>query len=117
MNRNPVMPYLITMVIGIILIVGLGGYGLSNPPGEAAEGEAQEEAAPANPEEIFKQSCAACHGQNLEGGAGPNLTQVGSKLSADDIKGIIQNGKGSMPGGLVTGEAQDKLAQWLAEKK
>nr|P23036.1 RecName: Full=Cytochrome c-552; AltName: Full=Cytochrome c552 [Schinkia azotoformans] len=40
-----------------------------------------EQAAPAadDPEGMVKASCASCHGQNLEGGVGPALADVGSR--------------------------------------
>jgi len=68
-------------------------------------------------EQIYQQNCANCHGQNLEGQVGPSLEKVGSKYSADEIKNIIVQGRGSMPGNLIKGEDVDKVAQWLAEKK
>ncbi|RAK19951.1 cytochrome c551 [Anoxybacillus vitaminiphilus] len=68
-------------------------------------------------EDIYKQSCASCHGQNLEGQVGPSLEKVGSKYSKDEIKQIIEKGRGSMPGGLIQGEDVDKVAEWLAAKK
>lgn len=68
-------------------------------------------------EEVYKNSCASCHSSDLSGGAGPDLTNVGSKYSADEIADIINNGKGSMQGGLATGDDVDLLANWLAEKK
>ncbi len=82
------------------------GEGATTPTVDAAKAET-----------TFKNSCASCHGQNLEGAVGPNLTAVGSKLSKDDILGILKNGKGIMPKDLVTGEDADNLAAWLAEKK
>ncbi|MCF6093392.1 c-type cytochrome [Microaerobacter geothermalis] len=64
-------------------------------------------------------SCKGCHGQNLEGlkGDGPQLTNVGSRLSADEIRNILTNGKDEMPGGLVKGDDLEYLVQWLAEQK
>jgi len=116
MTRNPIIPYVITAVAGIILIVVLSSIGVFNMNNEAGEGGGEQAAA--NPEEIFQQNCASCHGGNLEGGVGPALNQIGSKLSAEEIADIIQNGKGTgMPAGLVTGEEQQMLAEWLAEKK
>ncbi len=68
-------------------------------------------------EAVYKKSCASCHGQNLEGGVGPALDKVGGKYSQEEIKNIIANGRGGMPGGLVQGDDVDKLAEWLAAKK
>ncbi|WP_160157224.1 cytochrome c551 [Geobacillus sp. TFV-3] len=68
-------------------------------------------------EQIFKQNCASCHGQDLSGGVGPNLQKVGSKYSKDEIKNIIANGRGAMPAGIIKGEDADKVAEWLAAKK
>lgn len=68
-------------------------------------------------EEAYQQSCASCHGADLTGGAGPDLTAIGSKLSADEIADIIENGQGSMPGGLLSGEDATAVAEWLAEQQ
>jgi cytochrome c551 len=75
------------------------------------------EATAAAAEQVYQQSCASCHGQNLEGKVGPDLANVGSKYSKDEIKQIIENGQGGMPGGLIQGEDADKVADWLAAKK
>ncbi|WP_102344881.1 cytochrome c551 [Bacillus sp. Marseille-P3661] len=68
-------------------------------------------------EELYKQSCASCHGQNLEGGVGPNLTAVGGKLDAAGIQNVIENGQGAMPPGLLKGDDAAAVAAWLAEHK
>lgn len=115
MTRNPVIPYFIVGIAGILLIIVLSSIGIHQMNEEAGGGE---EEVVASPEEIFQQNCSSCHGGNLEGGAGPALDKVGSKYSAEEIADIIQNGKGTgMPAGLVTGEAQQLLAEWLAEHK
>jgi cytochrome c551 len=66
---------------------------------------------------LFNNKCSSCHGQNLEGGVGPALEKVGSKLSQEDIEKIIQEGKGAMPPGLLEGEEASQVASWLATKK
>ncbi len=71
----------------------------------------------ADAENVFKSNCSSCHGADLAGGAGPSLTKVGATHSADDIAGIIKNGKGGMPAGVVSGDDVTLLADWLAEKK
>ncbi|WP_435923304.1 c-type cytochrome [Paenibacillus sp. DYY-L-2] len=72
-------------------------------------------------EATVKANCITCHGDQLQGGAGPALNKVGSELSADQLYGIITKGKG---GGMMP-SFKDKLkedeianvAMWLSEKK
>jgi len=64
-------------------------------------------------------TCAACHGQRLEGGVGPSLVGIGSRIPPTKIERIAQRGKGknkpvSMPPGLATPEEARLLARWLA---
>ena len=79
------------------------------------DGESQ---APQTEEEkIYANNCASCHGNALEGYAGPRLDDVGSKMSKEDILDIIETGGQGMPGDIVQGEEAEKVAAWLAEKK
>lgn len=72
----------------------------------------------AAPEQTYQNNCASCHGMNLEGGLGPGLQKIGSKLSKEEIATIIEKGKDSMPSQpQVTPQAREKLAEWLAAKK
>lgn len=82
-----------------------------------AEEEADEGAQNTAAEGIYSQSCASCHGQNLEGNIGPELSAIGSKLSKDEILNVIKNGQGSMPPNLIQGEDAEAVAEWLANKK
>lgn len=69
-------------------------------------------------EKIFANNCASCHGNNLEGNVGPNLTKIGSKYSSEEIQEIIKNGKGQMPAGILKEDEEIvAVADWLAEKK
>ena len=68
-------------------------------------------------EGLYKQSCASCHGVDLKGAVGPDLTKVGSKMTKDQILAQINNGKGAMPPGLLKGADADAVATWLAAKK
>lgn len=80
-----------------------------------------EEKAPAtntaNAEATFQQTCAACHGGDLKSGSAPDLDKIGSKYSKDEILGIIHNGRGNMPAGLLKGDDAQAVATWLSEKK
>lgn len=114
-------------LVGILSACG-GGEKAADPAPAPAEQPAAEQPAAEQPvaegtvdtaaaEEKFKQSCAACHGVDLAGGAGPSLQQVGSKYSKDQIAGIIANGQGAMPPGLLKGDDAEVVAAWLAEHK
>ncbi|MGV2622125.1 UNVERIFIED_CONTAM: cytochrome c [Halobacillus marinus] len=122
MRRNPVIPFAVIAVLGIIAMIIVSTAGNNQREAiqneEEGGGEQQEETVDANPEEMFQSKCSSCHGGDLSGGAGPNLQEVGSRYSAEEIEDIIVNGKGSaMPPGLYTGEQATQLAEWLAEKK
>ena len=68
-------------------------------------------------EKIYANNCASCHGNALEGYAGPRLDDVGSKMSKEDILEIIDTGGQGMPDDIIQGEEAEKVAAWLAEKK
>jgi cytochrome c551 len=115
---------LLALIMGTALALSACGGGDSaseapETPEAPADNGGEEAASPQDvaAEKIYRQSCASCHGQNLEGGIGPNLQQVGNKYSKDDILGIIQNGRGGMPGNLIQGEDADAVAAWLATKQ
>ncbi|WP_409270684.1 cytochrome c550 [Neobacillus sp. SCS-31] len=120
MNRNPVIPFILIMAMGIGLMFLLSFKGLGDmkeiADGDKKGGEKSEVAA--TPEDLYQQKgCIGCHGNELQGTSGPKLADVGSRLDEAGIKEVILNGKGSMPGGLAKGEEADALAKWLAEKK
>lgn len=117
--RNPLIPYAIIAVIGVLAVIIISFVGvpqreaIQNPETEITEGETA-----LDPEEIYQNSCAGCHGDDLAGsGSNPDLTQVGNRLSEDDIIDIIIEGKGAMPAGLATPEEADVLAEWLEDQK
>lgn len=119
MKRN-VLPFGIIAIVGIFAAVIVFYIGVEQRNDIASGGnnnDANTEEVTTDPEEIFASNCASCHGDDLSGGAGPDLTAVGGSLSEDDIKDVITNGQGTMPGGLVDGEELDILAEWLSEKE
>lgn len=65
---------------------------------------------------ISKTACG-CHGKDLVSGSAPSLKEVGGKLKESEIKDIVENGRGGMPGGLAKGEEAEAVAKWLAKKK
>lgn len=124
-----VIPFAIIAVLGIVAVVIISIIGLDNRA-EIAEGDngdnteqtengGTDEGATAevDADEVFQTNCAMCHGADLASGTAPDLTEVGSRLSEDEIKDIIQNGRGAMPPiGDVQGEELDALATWLSEE-
>ena len=69
-------------------------------------------------EELVKSNCISCHGGNLEGmGNTPSLSDVGSRLSEEEIHDVIVNGRGGMPKGLLQGDDAEAAAAWLAEQQ
>ncbi|GAB3050957.1 cytochrome c550 [Virgibacillus ainsalahensis] len=127
--KNPVIPYAIIAAVGILTVIVFsfvganqretiqeqeeGGEQTEQSEGseESGEGETTED-----PAAVFESNCASCHGADLSGGAGPALTEVGSKLSAEEIQDIIINGQGSMPAGMATEPQAEALGQWLVEE-
>ncbi|MFD1038871.1 cytochrome c551 [Virgibacillus byunsanensis] len=117
--------WLLTALIGTALVLGACGGGdddAAEEPADNGDNGTEENADggtvdSAAAEAAFESNCASCHGADLSSGSAPDLTQVGSTYSADEIADIIENGQGSMPGGMATGDDVELLANWLAEKK
>ena len=126
--KNAAAPYAIIAILGIAAVIIISVIGL-NQRADIAEGDepeqveeggevAEGETAGGDADAVYQSNCAMCHGADLTGGAGPDLTAVGSSLSADEIKDIIQNGQGGMPAiPAVQGEELDALSTWLSEKQ
>ncbi|MFJ7637234.1 cytochrome c550 [Peribacillus sp. NPDC097206] len=118
MNRNPVMPFIIIMVFGIGLMFLLSFKGLGDAKDLAKEKEGGEkteetESASSSPEDIYKQNCISCHGDAYQGGVGPALKGVADRLSEDEVKEVIANGRGAMPAGLVDESNLDAMAKYI----
>lgn len=135
MKRNPVIPYALIAVVGILTVIVISFVGINQREAIQEEGEGGGEqteeqgggeesggeggggegAATADAEAIYESNCMSCHGSDLSGGAGPSLQTVGSKYSAEEIADIAVNGTGSMPPGMATQQEAEALGQWLAE--
>jgi cytochrome c550 len=121
MKRNQVIPYILIMVFGIVLVLILSFKGLGDMKEIAKEdgkGNEPTEVAASKPEDIYKQSCIGCHGDQYQGTVGPTLKGVGSKYSKEELMDIVVNGKGTgMPAGLVKQEQAAAMADWLSNIK
>lgn len=60
-------------------------------------------------EEVYNNNCTACHGEDLQGNVGPDISKAGSKYTKDEIKDIALNGIGDMPADLVQDEKDAEL--------
>lgn len=123
MKRNPVHPYWLIMFLGIIAMFLMSFKGIGDMreiASKSEEGrEKTEEVSAVAPEELYQQKgCVACHGGDYQGvGSNPALTGVGDRLSKDEIINLLVNGRGNMPGGLVSEDQADEMAEWLSSLK
>ncbi|OME99278.1 hypothetical protein BK127_38900 [Paenibacillus sp. FSL H7-0331] len=111
------------LIAGFLLINGLSAYQSTNSPnGPTTDTKQSAQAATGAGDKggaIYKANCISCHGDKLEGTLGPNLQQVGSRLSKEQIAAKVQNGGGSMPAfkSKLKDADVESLAEWLSIKK
>jgi mono/diheme cytochrome c family protein len=64
-------------------------------------------------ETVFRSQCAGCHGEGGQGGdIGPRL--AGAPITLAAAKAQIDNGGGTMPAGLVSGQEEEDVLAYLA---
>lgn len=123
MNRNPIMPFVMIMVVGVLAMFLLSFKGIGDSKQLADEikngGKAKTEQVAASPEETYKQSCVACHGDQYQGGAGPSLKGVGDRRTKEQIADIVSTGTNNkaMPKGLLPADKAGEMADWLSKIK
>src|SRR5699024_8008353 len=66
-------------------------------------------------EEAYQMNCAACHGDDLQGAVGPDLTTAGDNFTEEELMDIMENGKGDMPPMLTDEEKSKAIAEWLLD--
>ena len=110
---------LLALFLGTSLVLAAcgGANDNANKEGTTNNGNETTTADAGDVAKIYENKCSVCHGQDLAGSGGPNLTKVGSEFSQADIEKIITEGKGNMPGGLLDESETAKVAEWLASKK
>jgi mono/diheme cytochrome c family protein len=92
-----------------------------------AAGCSSDQAAPPSPSvdpqsagyQVYAGKCAGCHGADLQGRSGPNLTQVGARLSKEQIADRIKNGGRGMPAfqNKLDDSQVNDLVDWLSQRK
>ena len=83
----------------------------SNPPAP----ESVEPVETTDGEDIFASSCSGCHGADGDSGSAPQLSVMVPTLDDDELVQIIEDGTGSMPGGLVSSDDLQTLISYLRE--
>lgn len=110
---------LIGLFVLALVLVACGNEPEDNGGNDAGSDEAQPEETEdsGDGEEVYQESCASCHGDDLEGGNGPALDTIGADMSKDEILDQIEEGDDGMPAEIVKGDEADAVAEWLAEKE
>ena len=63
-------------------------------------------------ETIFQRECSGCHGdRGMGGGVGPVLFETG--LDGSEVAAAVQQGRGAMPAGLVSGQEQADVVAYV----
>src|SRR5699024_10150327 len=111
MNRNPVIPFILIIFLGIGLVFLLSSQGATSDHGEeeqtaSVEGGAEDgggaedvgddaSSGDFDAEGCASDNCASCHGEDFSGGMGPAL--AGTSLDEGTFTETVRNGKGQMP--------------------
>lgn len=105
-------------IFGSALMLAACGGGNDEKPTPTNDENGGEVTDTQDAEKIVQGNCTSCHGGNLEGqGNFPNLTDVGSRLTEEEILQVIQEGRGQMPPNIIEGAEAEVVAEWLANKK
>ncbi|MEC0142334.1 c-type cytochrome [Paenibacillus alginolyticus] len=96
----------------IVLALGLSACGNK-------QNETQPAAVKVDVPKIYQNFCISCHGNQLQGGQGPNIQKIGERLDEAEIIKRIQKGGGGMPPFQVALKEEElkALASWLAGLK
>lgn len=60
---------------------------------------------------IFASECSGCHGAGGSGGVGPAL--AGTGLDSVQVATVVQQGRGVMPAGIVSGQEQADVVAYV----
>ena len=100
------------IVVGAAVVVGTFAlakaqiFEPSAPAGPPVAGNADRGAT------VFARNCAACHGTGGRGGGvGPTLSGAG--LDAETVTATVQQGRGVMPAGIVTGRDEADVVAYV----
>lgn len=130
MNRNPIVPFILIIFLGIGLIFLLSSQGANQEEEGGGEETASEEGGEGGEESggeassgdfdaegFARDNCASCHGQDFSGGMGPAL--AGTSLSEEEFTTTVREGPGSMPAfsqDQIADEDLSTLYQYFSEQ-
>lgn len=111
------------LLMGVV-VAGLAGCGdaedatttdsVDSTPAESTESSGGTDSAETTDvsagEKVANASCVGCHGGDLTGAMGPDLTTT--SLSKEEIVDVLVNGKGAMPPGTAEGE-EEAVAEYI----
>lgn len=94
MKRNPLIPFALIAALGIIVMFVFSFQGLnkSKELADAKNGGKPAQTA-SKPEDIVKQSCTSCHGDQLQGAVGPNLQKLVGNFQRMKLKKFFRKEK------------------------
>ncbi|REJ15562.1 MAG: cytochrome c-551 [Paenibacillaceae bacterium] len=99
----------------LLLAVGLTacGGGGGNGTGQGKADEADRVAAEG--ERLYMNRCMSCHGGELEGGFGPELRNVGERMSREEFIAVVRDGRNTMPAfrDRLTDDEIGAIIDWL----
>lgn len=83
---------------------------------QAQDGETAEDVSAAA---LYKKQCLSCHAADLSGKVGPDLRNIGAKMTEDQLVEMIHDGTKGMPAfkKILSEEEIAALAQWLSINK
>lgn len=128
MNKNPIVPFLLIIFLGIGLVFLLSGLGSTDDgeedvateegsEGSEESGGDEASSGDVDAEGIARDNCASCHGQDFSGGMGPAL--AGTSLAEEDFTTTVREGRGSMPAfsaDQIADEELTALYQFFSEQ-
>ena len=112
--------WLLAILFGSALVLGACGGDDGDDNGATSDSGQESGETASVAEDVYESNCAACHGADLSGGAGSDLTAIGADHSVDELKDIIANGTDAgMPAfsGQLSDDEIQQLADWLGAKK
>ena len=102
----------------LLLLVGVSAliYGLARAqpfaPAALTPGAVVATGNAARGRQLFLKNCSGCHGTEAQGAIGPKLR--GDAVTLALAQSRIEQGKGAMPAGLVSGEDEKDVLGYLA---